>query len=121
MPPDEAKATIPKTNVKSAIFEPNRVPNPSWEFPFIADIIEIVASGKTETTAIIKKLTINSGRWSALAIFEEYLIAYPANFTSIIKKSIASPKLTIIIFHLFYMMHIFLTFKNISLSIYLYI
>jgi hypothetical protein len=39
-----------------------------------ADIIEIIASGKQEIIAIKKKLTINSGNFRDLAIFEACFI-----------------------------------------------
>ena len=95
MPPEENNATIPKTRVKSAIFEPSRVPSPSSGSPLIAETIEIVASGRTEIKAMIKKLTINSGRWRTFAILEEYFIAKPEHFISTIRKIRNKSKLTI--------------------------
>ena len=82
---------IPKTSVRSIIFEPRRIPNPSPGSPFKVEIIEIVDSGITEIRAMIKKLTMNSCKWRTFASLDEYLIEYFApliNINKNIKKRI---------------------------------
>jgi len=71
MPLEETKATMPNTRVQSATLEPSKVPSPSSGSPSSADIMEIVASGRAEIRAIIKKLTTNSGRRSSFESWEE--------------------------------------------------
>src|SRR4030042_699940 len=97
MPLEENKATMPKTKVKSATLEPNKVPTPSSGSPLIADMIETVASGKAEIRAITKKLTTNSGKRRIFASLEEYLIAYAAHFISTVRNTKNKTKLKIII------------------------
>ena len=79
----EANITIPRIRLKSATFEPIKVPTPKLGIPFIAEIIPIVVSGNTVIKAIKKKLTMNSEICKTLDNFAEYLIANCELFANI--------------------------------------